>query len=130
MCQCWNDSIRHGDVQWRDGWFDVDGRGICCKKVGSCSGVADGIVSVMQEVTVVLKLYCIECTVGFGCNACVGCGDGDGDVIIISVQIIVFSEGDKVVGAGGGGQYRGRVTRCFSFNMCSYMYCPSLSGLV
>ncbi len=55
---------------------------------------------------------------------------GDGDVIIITVRIVIVGEGCKVVSAGCGGQYISSVSRCVSFNCHSYMYCPSLSGLL
>ena len=43
-------SIGHCDLQWGNGWFDVDSGGICSKEMGGHSCVANGVVSFVRVV--------------------------------------------------------------------------------
>ena len=72
MCRGENVSIRNGNLQCGDGWFDVDGGGICSKKMGGRSCVTNGVVSFARGVVLALMLYHVECAVGFVSNTCVG----------------------------------------------------------
>ncbi len=52
-------SYRHDDVQWGDGWFDVDCRGVFSEEMGGRSCVTDGVVSLLS-----FMLYCDVRAVG------------------------------------------------------------------